>query len=80
MNAAIYIVTMESDDMDAINIGYATSREIAEKMVALASATDGFENYEYAICKASLNCIKINGEAICIDEARSDADKFLSQN
>lgn len=79
MNTAIYVVTMESDDMDAIDIGYATSRKIAKKMVALASATDGFENYKYAIHKASLDYIEIDDKAMYVNEAKSDADKFLSQ-
>ena len=34
MNTAIYVVTMESDDMDAIDIGYATSRKIAKKFLS----------------------------------------------
>lgn len=76
MNTVIYVVTMESDDMNAVNIGYATSRENAKKMVALASTTDGFENYEYAIHKASLDYIEINDEAIYVNEAKSNADKF----
>ena len=64
----IYVVTMENDEMDAVEIGYASNQQIADKMIEKVSSTDGFEFNTYNSYQATLDYMEINNEAICFEE------------
>ena len=54
--------------MDAVEIGYASNQQIADKMIEKVSSTDGFEFNTYNSYQATLDYMEINNEAICFEE------------
>lgn len=60
----IYVVTMSNDEMEEMEIGYASSKEKAQKMIDTVSNTDGFEMNEYRYYKSTLDYLEINDEPI----------------
>ena len=77
MSKKIYVVTMENDEMDAVEIGYASNQDIADKMIEKVSSTDGFEHNTYNSCQATMDCLEINDEPICFEEGDSEENKDL---
>ena len=74
---SIYVVTMENDEMDAVEIGYASSSQIADKMMTAISSTDGFENNTYKSFKAPIDYMEINDESVCFEENAEPANDDL---
>ena len=68
MSKEIYVVTMENDEMDTMEIGYASSQQIADRMIEAVSSTDGFESNEYRSYKAPVDYLEINDEPVSFEE------------
>lgn len=67
MSNKIYIVTMENDEMDPVEAGYASSQNIADKMIKKISTTEGFEHNTCKSYQASIDYLEINDEPICFE-------------
>lgn len=64
----VYVITMENDEMDPIEIGYASKRKISKKMIEHMESTDGFEMNTYNSHQATIDYLEINDEPICFEE------------
>lgn len=60
----IYIIQMLNDDIGETVMGYATTVEKAEKMIATLQNTDGFEDYEYDYYWVYVDKLIINNRPI----------------
>ena len=72
MAKSFYVVTMENDEMNPMEIGYASNSKIAERMIKKASSTDGFENNTYHSYETKMDVMEINGERICFEDVLSE--------
>lgn len=77
MSKKIYVVTMENDELEPVEIGYASNQDIANKMIEKASSTDGFEYNTYNSYQATVDYMEINDELICFEEKSSEENKEL---
>jgi hypothetical protein len=58
---------MFSDEVDMV-VGYATTEDKANKMIAIMNETDGFDGcYEYEYYKVFVDTLIINNEKIVIE-------------
>ena len=74
---SIYVVTMENDEMNTVEIGYASSSQIADKMITTISSTNGFEDNIYKSFKAPIDYMEINDESVCFEEKSEPANDDL---
>ena len=79
MAKEIYVVTMENDEMDTMEIGYASSQQIADRMIKTVSSTDGFESNEYHSYKASVDYLEINDEPVSFEEKTDEGNDLIVQ-
>lgn len=70
MKDKIYVVEMSSDELGDMSIGYASSQAIANKMLATAESTEGFENCRFRAYQATLNQLEINDNTISFAEPK----------
>lgn len=77
MSKKIYVVTMENDEMDETEIGYASNLNVADKMIEKISNTDGFGFNEYHTYQATLDYLEINNEPISFEENPADNNLLI---
>lgn len=79
MAKEIYVVTMENDEMDTMEIGYASSQQIADRMIKTVSSTDGFESNEYRSYKAPVDYLEINDEPVSFEDKADEGNDLVVQ-
>lgn len=73
----IYVVTMENDEMDPTEIGYASSTSISDNMIQRMKSTDGFEMNTYNSYQATVDYLEINDESVCFEESQYNDNSDL---
>ena len=79
MAKEIYVVTMENDEMDTTEIGYASNQQIADRMIKKASSTDGFEFFKYHSFKAPVDYMEINDEPVSFEKKVDEGNDLVVQ-